>query len=724
MTRRATGTAAAHTGSAGRRVAAAAAALLVLLPLAVAAPAPAVAAGNVLLSVTSQTPAIGTSGSTLDLAGTVSNTGRQVLRRASVRLRLSETGLGSRSELAAVMAGQVTSRDGQVVAQVDLPDLGPGSSAPFDVRQALDDVPGLAGFGVYVVGVEVVGVRGAAAKDPARVALVRTLLPWAPPTPGLRPTGFSWVWPLVGAPTRLASGEFANDALASSLAPGGRLDRLLQAGVALDQGAAVTWAVDPELLETVQDMADGYDVVSSGGRATVPGGGSGLARSWLEQLQAATAGEPVLPLPYADPDVVAMIRHGVPGDVARARSTGADVVAGLLPAADRTAEIAWPADGYLDRGTLGALARDGVTSVVLDGRALPATIDLSYTPSGRGRLSSAVGPVAALLADPGLADLLAAAPTGAAGSALAAERVVAETAMIAAELPSSGTSRTVVAMPPRRWNPSQAFLDQLVAVGPAAWAAPVSLRELAADPLPEVDRAPLRYPRAERRAELRESSLRALDTYRSKIALFASILTDRTRLVPGLQSSHLRLASTYWRGRAEARGIRFSREQTYLVDDLQHSVRVQPGDFTVGSKSGKIPVTIVNDLGQPVNVVLRLDPQTPRLRLQPVDVPEIGPNQKIQVEVPATAVAGGPVVVEASLRSPGGAQYGQPVPLRVRITQIGTVALVITIAAAVVLFLTAGLRVVRRVRRRDPDDPDGPDDPSAEPAGATADVTA
>jgi len=282
----------------------------------------------------------------------------------------------------------------------------------------------------------------------------------------------------------------------------------------------------------------------------------------------------------------------------------------------------------------------------------------------------------------------------------------------------------VVAMPPRRWSPSQTYLDQLVAVGSAAWAAPVSLRELAADPLPEVDRARLRYPRAERRAELSESSLRALDLYRSKTALFASILTDKTRLVPGLLASHLRLASTAWRGRTEARVIRFSREQTYLVKDLLGSVRVQPGDFTFGSRSGKIPVTIVNDLGQAVNVVLRLDPQTPRLRVQPVVVPEIGPNQKVQVEVPATAVAGGLVVVEASLRTPGGAQYGQPVALRIRITQIGTVALVITVAAAVVLFLAAGVRVVRRVRRRDPDDPDEPDDPSPEPAGETADVTA
>jgi hypothetical protein len=726
MRHRATGAPpAARTG--GRdlrgRLVTAAATVLVLLPLAVAAPRPAVAASGVRVAVTSQTPAIGTVGSTLRVTGTVSNTGRQVLRHAAVRLRLSDTRLGSRAELAAVMAGEVTSRDGQVVTEVALPDLRPGSSAPFDLGQALDQVPTLDEFGVYALGVEVVGVRGGTTNDPGRVALVRSLLPWSPPTPGLNPTGFSWVWPLVDAPVRLASGLFANDRLARSLAPGGRLDRLLQAGIALDQGAAVTWAVDPELLETVRDMADGYDVVATDRDATVPGGGSGLARSWLEQLQAVTAGAPVLPLPYGDPDVVALIRHGNPADVARARSSGTDVVAGLLPGADLTPEIAWPPDGYLDRGTLGALVRDGATSVLLDGRALPATIDLSYTPSGRGRLSSAAGPVAGLLADPGLADLLAAAPSGADGSALAAERVVAETAMIAAELPSTGTSRTVVAMPPRRWSPSQTYLDQLVPVGTAAWAAPVGLRELAADPLPEVDRARLSYPRAQRRAELPESSLLALDTYRSKIALFASILTDRTRLVPGLQDSHLRLASTYWRGRGEARANRFSREQTYLTD-LQSSVRVQPGDFTFGSRSGKIPVTLINDLGQAVNVVLRLDPQTPRLELQDVEVPPIGPNQKIQVEVPASAVAGGLVVVEASLRTPGGAPYSQPVALRVRVTEIGTVALVITIGAAVVLFLAAGVRVVRRLRRTDPDDPDEPDDPSAAPTGATADVTA
>ena len=101
----------------------------------------------------------------------------------------------------------------------------------------------------------------------------------------------------------------------------------------------------------------------------------------------------------------------------------------------------------------------------------------------------------------------------------------------------------------------------------------------------------------------------------------------------------------------DSRSIRFEREQDHLVT-LRSRVRVQPGSFTFGSRSGRIPLTLVNDLPQAVVVVLRLEPQTPRLRLDPPLAPQvIGPNRKVQVEVPATAVAGGPVVVEATLHT-------------------------------------------------------------------------
>jgi hypothetical protein len=673
-------------------------AVLVLLvgPAVLVGAGPAAASGGLSVTVGTLTPAVGTSGSTLQVAGAVTNRGSQVVHKVSIRLRMSQGALGSRSELAAVAAGEVTSRDGTVVVEAPLGDLAPGGSEPFDLRQALADVPALTGFGVYVLGIEVVGTRGA---QTGRLDITRTLLPWVPASPGLSPTGFSWLWPLVGAPVRLADGTFADDSLAAALAPGGRLDRLLAAGTRLDQdGAAVTWALDPELVESVGDMADGYRVRTPAG-GTVPGGGAGLAQRWLADLRSATEGADVLALPYGDVDVAALVHQDMPSDVARARTAGAAALAGILPAVSTVDDLAWPADGYLDRAGLATLVRSGVSSVVLDGRALPPTIDLSYTPSGRAQVSSGAGRVKALLADPGLADLLGSgARARGSDGVLAAQRVVAETAMIASELPGGGTPRTIVAMPPRRWDPSQEFLDQLAPVASAPWAAPMSLRALAETAPPEVDRGPLHYPAAERRVELPGAYLKGIADMKDSISNFAAVLTDKTQMVPGLQASVLRLESTYWRGRVDNAGNRKAREQTYL-GALKRKVYVQGGSFTFGSHSGTIPVTVVNELPQQVVVDLRLEPQTPRLRLDPVDTRPIGPNQKVQVEVRAHAVAGGPVSVAATLHTPSGAQYGgQVAQLQVNVTQIGTVALVITVGAAAVLFLAAGIRVVRRVR--------------------------
>lgn len=128
-------------------------------------------------------------------------------------------------------------------------------------------------------------------------------------------------------------------------------------------------------------------------------------------------------------------------------------------------------------------------------------------------------------------------------------------------------------------------------------------------------------------------------------------------------------------------------------------MRIQPASFTFSSRRGTIPLTVANDLAQEVVVRLRLDPQTIQLRVSnPADPIRIGPRQKAQVQVDAVAVAGGQVLVDSTLHTPSGVVYGQPVPLRVSITDYGTVALYITVSAACVLFLTAGVRVLRRVR--------------------------
>src|SRR5688572_21710686 len=375
---------------------------LTALPLWGAAPAQAVERARIRLG--SLTPALATAGDTLHVTGTLDNRGTQDLRNVEVRLRLSDSRLNSRAELAAVVDGRITSRDGDVIVSENLPDLDAGSSTAFDLQRPLDELDSLSEFGVYVLGVELLASRTSGF---GRVAILRTVLPWVPEEPDFQPTGFTWLWPLVSRPTRLADGTFADDSLAAELEPEGRLTRLVEAGTRMQEGAALTWAVDPELLAAIEDMADTeepYQVQSDG--TTTPGVGSDLAAQWLAKLRVATAGQRVLALPYGDTDITALNRAGLGGDLVRSLEQGEAVVAAALPSAQETTGIGWPLNGFTTRRTLAALRRSGITSAVLDGRAVPSTIDLSYTPSGRADIGTASGRVAGLLAEPGLAEQL------------------------------------------------------------------------------------------------------------------------------------------------------------------------------------------------------------------------------------------------------------------------------------------------------------------------------
>ena len=111
----------------------------------------------------------------------------------------------------------------------------------------------------------------------------------------------------------------ADDDLAGSLAPDGRLGGLLAAfaegapaGSAVR--AATCLAVDPDLVATAAAMRQGYAV--RGPTGTVPGTGADVAGTWLDTLAAAARGGCVVALPFADADLVALAR-GQLGDLGR-----------------------------------------------------------------------------------------------------------------------------------------------------------------------------------------------------------------------------------------------------------------------------------------------------------------------------------------------------------------------------------------------------------------------
>ena len=388
---------------------------------AVTVPAPA-ASGPLTLELSGLAPRVVTADgpASVTVTGTLRNTGDRVVGDLEVRLQRGEA-LRTDGDVRDALAGDGRA-DAATPAFTPLPGtLAPGASMPVTLTVPLrgDPTDGLAldRPGVYELLVNVNGVPRDGLR--ARLAAARLLLPVlslpAGPDPGVAPVeptvpggppGLTVLYPLVDTPHRLPTvpGEqtlLADDDLARSLAPDGRLGGLLAAfaegapaGSAVR--AATCLAVDPDLVATAAAMRQGYAV--RGPNGTVPGTGADVAGTWLDTLAAAARGGCVVALPFADADLVALAR-GQLGDLGRlaVADAGAVVTEALgTPVLDATT---WPSGGVLDEPALAGVADAGARAVVLDA----STVDGDAGTAGAVPVAVGSSSLLAVLTDPLLA---------------------------------------------------------------------------------------------------------------------------------------------------------------------------------------------------------------------------------------------------------------------------------------------------------------------------------
>jgi hypothetical protein len=662
-------------------------------------------------------PAVPGPGSVVTVTGFVDNSSGSVVTTPKIALRTSPQALTSRGDLENFQVGAV-SRLGSAPDLVadSLGDAIPaGASVPFQLSAPLDTIQ-YPGFGVYPLAVVATGEVADAGI--AQLGAVRTFLPWRPPSSKIRPSRLSLLWPLIDSPRRDAAGRFIDDSLAASMSPGGRLDTLVDAAA----NTTVTWVIDPDLIETAQDMTDGYVVASASGRTT-PGTGQRTATRWLAKLRAATEGDgQILTVPYADPDLTGLAQAGHGGQITAASRRGESIVERAL-GRPVISDVAWPADANPDRRTLDAARSAGASAVIVAASSRPpAGLPPSYTPTSRTQLGSGAFPLTGLLSDDTLDDALGIRWAEPDSRAVALQRFRAETAMITAEAPN--ISRTVLASPDRRWSPDRESSRAIIeAASHSGWITPVTLDALRRTTTTDVDRAVAVEPKVAiaplEDGPLSMSYLAGLAGVQQQVDAFSQVLPDvvptavptpsvavtvreqavassaRSRFKEPFDAALLRAHSTAWRG-AVINGQRWVDRLRRELDVERRRIRVVSGTVVLGSSSGTFPVTVVNDRDSEISVQLRLTPRNPRLGVQggPYRI-TVGPRQKGLVEVPATAIASGTVVVDARVESRQGLPIGPETQLSVNATKIGTVALFVTYGALIVLFGTAGLRVVR-----------------------------
>lgn len=654
--------------------------------------------------------ALGSSAS-LSMSGTVANTGLSTLTALSVRLTLSTGPVAQRRELrkATDTEGEYGSIPVFATTTTVAESLAPGAKAAYRISVDTSTLP-LGAPGVYVIGVEVVGF------GPSGYIILdstRTLIPYVPTE--VSPVSVAWLWPLATTPGQAPDDVLLGESIPRELAPGGRLDDLISAGAT---APSLTWVVDPQVLQVASDMSDGY-LVDKGGQVRA-GTQAAAAASWLARAQE-LLGTPEVTrrsgpreramwvMPYADPDADALTRAQLTTDLVRSTTVAPEIAARQLDR-DPDGTLVWAAGGRVDRGAVDVLASAGVRTILVRDKAAPVAIDPGYTPSGYVDIETTGGRVRALVIDPGLLAALDL-PQGNQATVLAArQRFLAELAYVALE-PADQPRYLIAAAASPRWDANPRLLRAILAsLRSTPWTRLVPVSTVLA--LPQSTSGRTFDPDARRGRELTDDYLARVTRIQGDIESLRTVLTDPLPVTMPLNSALLRAESSAWRTRP--------REGDRLLDTIEASlattagtVYVVPRDNVVLSgDQGSVPVTVTNDLDQPVRVGLVLTGEpAARLDAAPLPAVQIEPGRRASLEVPVRVIGGDALTVAVQLTDPAGTPFGQPVALELRTTAYSRAALWVAIAAAVVLVLLVIYDIVRRSRGRR-----GRPDPAAESA--------
>jgi len=714
------GMARAHAGRARVRLARtatvtlAAGALAGLPALAGAARSAIQPAGPLALAVTSVNPSYATPRHTISITGTVRNQTGQPTSGLTVQLLSSRSAFTSMSALQQYAAGGYVPLATLSVPPVAVPPVPAYGSAHWTLRLPVSAL-GVCAFGVYPLTVQVSDPAGGFASSPIPLpywpARARSCTGSARP----KPDPISWIWPFMDNPHQGACpGALLDNSLATSIAPGGRLYRLLAAGRAFTSADHLTWAIDPALLDNVRIMQRQYLIGGSANCALARSYPADLrASAWLRSLALATAGRPVFVTPYADVDIAALTGVGSP-DLPLAFSIGNRVASQVLgrsrvpapvPApADKFAAVAWPADGRASAAVLQELDALGVRTVLL---AMPSAVP--YTPSGVTTVPDGLGNrLHVFLPDNAIGQLL--------GSSAATSRdpgtifqvgqtFLAETAMIIAERP--GVQRPIVLTPPRRWDPATALTTRLLgSTASAPWLVPGDINHLVARPsqLPR-SAGPLVRASHGRLSRRLLRNVAGLDRW---VALLDSIIDPASPGgAPPLNEAVFGIESSAWQGRLGARHARamLARADKFVFDQFAGiSIKANP-KVLLGGSGGSIPVSVRNGLNYPVRVRIEIRTSNHSVRIPDPSraLPPIPAHKIDSFRLAVQASQNGSATVTLLLTSPDGRAlpHGAWVT-RVEVTSFGTIALLICAAALALFVIGSATRAIRHGRPRAP----------------------
>ena len=665
---------------------------------------------------------ITSSATTLTVAGKITNVGDRRISRAQVRLELGERQTTER-QLTDVLAGGVFKATPLSEFTTVADSLEPGQSAPMTVTVNLTGTKAaqFAKTGVYPLLVNVNGTPdfGGAARLGA-VSLLLPVLSGPGKQAGSHPgaPSVTLLWPITDAVPHVYSAAYggaltlSDESLADELGPSGRLSALVSSARTAIQddsklGTAMCFAIDPDLLATVNAMSNGYQAHTDSG--TVAGKGADAAKTWLAALRTLVTGRCVIAMPFADADLnalTAVTRGGATDADLFTRATAASPTFTQVLGVTPQSGVLWP-DGAPNEAAMAALPQAGIKTVLTDAGRLQATgsgggVTVQGSTVRAQPTDSLI--TAALTGVPAAAGSVATAATG--QPAVGTQNGLGALAFRAGlGQPNAQRPDHLLVAPPRRWDVPAAelgaYLGQISAYLSGGLVTATGLTQLlAADPtgsgsVGDGGQGPA--------ADVDQSVTAALSRLDDQAAGLTSAMTiDPTKrvkpedVVAPVRDALLRGASAAWRGTSAE--VATTNAQADLAA-VSGQVTVEQPKQTIALASGAspLPVYVSNDLPVGINARISLNNNT-GLRPEQAQAWFFPAKGNRNQYIPVEALRAGRFSVDVSLSTPAGTPLGSAARFELTSTEYGAITIIATVVAGVALLLLASRRIYRRIK--------------------------
>lgn len=662
------------------------------------------------VTIETLTPSRLVPGEPVQITGTVLNNTQQTWGDAQVGMLADGTPLTAPAQLAAASsADPFEDYTGEQILSTgtfdDIGDIAPGQSRSFSVTvpyRALD----LDGTdGAYWVGVELRATDAQGLRGPVERTL--TFLPLINDPAAHPVVDLALLMPLT-APVPWNGQEFLDDSLSSSMMAGGRLRALAELG-ASSGTAPLTWVIDPAVLDAARRMSGGFEQV---GREVPPDSEEATAaRRWLDLVRQDASGRVAMAVPYGNPDVAPLAREQIrPG--LRHAERAADRVLDTLGIA--RVPLLWPAGGRAGRDVLRESQEQIGASLALLSRSTfgdppdgPVVgVGLQEPGDGdQGGGGQGAGPRATTRVLPALVIDRNASRQGLRaqpGQTTLQWRqlLLANTALRSLR---GGGDAAAVAMPSRRWWPDAGWKDADLFGGlQVPWVNRVTPNTLISRDHPLYEGG-LPYPSSARRRELRGPMLDLIRRVRRTSRAVNHVLAEPADNESITDAAFGLSSSAQWRSDRQM-GRQVASDFAIRNRQMLRSIDIEAPDFvTLSSDSGRFPISLTNNLGQPVTIELAVTARDPRMSVEPIGPVTLQRDQRVTVTVATSSQGVGITTLTARMMTREGRPFGPEANFQVRTTQIGAVVWVVMGIGAAILFVAAGRRIFQRVsshRRR------------------------